>query len=604
MGSRWRQKARRDKIGCNGSEAALTPASTPAPPPLAKAPEAAAESAVAPRPEAAAADPAVAPAIPTLAAFETAPGHEPAVQATSCIAAMRFQEELAELRRRHPAKTSTEADSQQLEEFEAIQAIYGDTACVISEEGERPLVLRLELPVEAREGGRVMLLIGTADGPVPAGFIADMPHAKLYCALPGSYPLADAAEAMPAIALEAEHLEAHALALLEETLRSKAAKRAEGEPLLFELATTLQEELLVPPEFLLGEDEHGAMDLALRLLAHDRRARDERRQKELQTCPVCFDEVPGSRGVFFVDGCDHFACGTCLSEMARLYVAEANVDSLRCPVTACREPLAPSVVKRLLASDAAALARWEELSLTHCLNQMQDVTFCPRCDADGDGQRVPCIKDEDHMANCGVCGFVFCARCKGVFHPGTECPNQLDSLEARAAGRGPDAEKARMELMTMRFLAQTTKRCPKCGVGIEKTDGCSKVLCQNCKSYFCWRCNKEIKGYDHFASSDCRLFDDDEIRRWNQQMVTVDRAQARAQEARFLANFIDPEELRRQARECPRCRTVVIREGRNNHVRCHACATHFCAKCFEVLQRNKAGDHFNKLRVCPQHSDN
>jgi len=344
--------------------------------------------------------------------------------------------------------------------------------------------------------------------------------------------------------------------------------------------------------------------LALRLLAHDRRARDERRQKELQACPVCFDEVPGSRGVFFEDGCDHFACGTCLGEMVRLYIAEANVDSLRCPVTACREPLAPSVVKGLVASDPAALARWEELSLTHCLNQMQDVTFCPRCDADGDGPRIPCIKDEDHMAKCSVCGFVFCARCKGVFHPGTECPNQLDSLEARAAGRGPDAEKAKMELMTMRLLAQTTKRCPKCGEGIEKTDGCSKVLCQNCKSYFCWRCNKEIKGYDHFASSDCRLFDDDEIRRWNQQMVTVDRAQARAQEARFLANFIDPEELRRQARECPRCRTVVIREGRNNHVRCHACATHFCAKCFEVLQRNKAGDHFNKLRVCPQHSDN
>lgn len=208
------------------------------------------------------------------------------------------------------------------------------------------------------------------------------------------------------------------------------------------------------------------------------------------------------------------------------------------------------------------------------------------------------------MANCAVCGFVFCTRCKGVFHPGTECPSQFDSLEARAAGRGPDAEKARMELMTMRFLAQTTKRCPKCGVGIEKTDGCSKVLCQNCKSYFCWRCNKEIKGYDHFANSDCRLFDDDEIRRWNQQMRTVDREQARAQEARFLAHFIDPEELRRQSRECPRCRTVVIREGRNNHVRCHACATHFCAKCFQVLPRNKAGDHFNKLRVCPQHSDN
>ena len=32
----------------------------------------------------------------------------------------------------------------------------------------------------------------------------------------------------------------------------------------------------------------------------------------------------------------------------------------------------------------------------------------------GDGNRVPCIQDEDHMARCEVCGFVFCGKCRAV----------------------------------------------------------------------------------------------------------------------------------------------------------------------------------------------
>lgn len=47
----------------------------------------------------------------------------------------------------------------------------------------------------------------------------------------------------------------------------------------------------------------------------------------------------------------------------------------------------------------------------------------------------------------------------------------------------------------------------------------------------------------------------------------------------------------------------MLREGKNNHLRCHACLTQFCARCFEILPKQKANEHFNKLRVCPQHSD-
>merc|ERR1719221_1823447 len=102
--------------------------------------------------------------------------------------------------------------------------------------------------------------------------------------------------------------------------------------------------------------------------------------------------------------------------------------------------------------------------------------------------------------------------------------------------------------MTLRHLANATKPCPSCSMSIEKVEGCSKVHCSRCNVNFCWRCGKEINGYDHFATGACRLFDDEEIRRWNQPVKTVDKAQARAHEARFLAQFVDPVELWQNSR--------------------------------------------------------
>lgn len=35
----------------------------------------------------------------------------------------------------------------------------------------------------------------------------------------------------------------------------------------------------------------------------------------------------------------------------------------------------------------------------------------------------------------------------------------------------------------------------------------------------CYKCSSTIRGYDHFGSSTCVLFDDEEIARWNAQMA-------------------------------------------------------------------------------------
>lgn len=513
----------------------------------------------------------------------------------------RFGAEVGELRRQCVTDDAPpEADEQQSDELEALASIYGDALQVLSPPEDRPRLLRLELPTDIEGGGPADVVLSTAEGEVVAGSVAELPPVVLLCALPPSYPIEGSS--CPPLVLEAEHVPAADLACLKAMLQGLAEEH-QGEPLLFQWASMLQEQVMRPQRLVLSQAEDG-MDLALRLLAHDERARDERRSREVQACMVCFDDVVGYRGVFM--GCGHFGCRPCLGQMARLHTAEADVGALRCPTLDCRQAFSPDELRDLLDGDEEALARWEEVSLRQCLDRMQDVVYCPRCDEDGTGRRVPCIEDEDHMARCSECFYVFCGRCRGVYHPGSECPTadeRMEALQARAAGSGPAAKAAQAELMTMRHLANTTKACPGCAMSIEKFEGCSKVLCGNCKMNFCWRCGKEITGYDHFATSACRLFDDEEIRRWNQRVKTVEKAQARAHEARFLAQFIDPAELWQRKRECPRCKAPVIKEGKNNHLRCHACQTQFCARCREVLPKRGAGDHFAKLRICPQHSE-
>jgi hypothetical protein len=38
------------------------------------------------------------------------------------------------------------------------------------------------------------------------------------------------------------------------------------------------------------------------------------------------------------------------------------------------------------------------------------------------------------------------------------------------------------------WIYNNCKKCPKCFVNIHKYSGCDKIVCSNCKSSFCWNC--------------------------------------------------------------------------------------------------------------------
>ena len=73
---------------------------------------------------------------------------------------------------------------------------------------------------------------------------------------------------------------------------------------------------------------------------------------------------------------------------------------------------------------------------------------------------------------CGACKLIICKNCGEIEADGHVCdPTVLESITA---------------------IKQIAKNCPKCGVSIEKIDGCDQMFCTDCKTAFDWTTLKVI----------------------------------------------------------------------------------------------------------------
>jgi hypothetical protein len=84
------------------------------------------------------------------------------------------------------------------------------------------------------------------------------------------------------------------------------------------------------------------------------------------------------------------------------------------------------------------------------------------------------------------CSSISCAECPtgrdtGA-HPGISCIKYAGIREEIDSGR------ADAEYESYRYLLESSRPCPKCGMSIERVDGCNHMRCSQCQDYFCWEC--------------------------------------------------------------------------------------------------------------------
>ncbi|XP_054163551.1 E3 ubiquitin-protein ligase RNF14-like [Oppia nitens] len=235
--------------------------------------------------------------------------------------------------------------------------------------------------------------------------------------------------------------------------------------------------------------------------------------KSYHLCNICFSSHSGQDCVVFP--CKHINCRNCIRGYFSTLVKEGTVNLLKCPETDCQTTAPPQLVRQLVSKEL--FERYDQLMLDTIVSSMQDAHYCPRkiC-----GALV--IGDTDSsLAHCTTCGHAFCKNCKFTYHGVDPCNIFRDAEQRKIIvakyTEADDAEKSELEKLygkkqlaeaieqaaTDKWMEDMAKRCPHCKATIEKSDGCNKMSCWRCNTYFCWLCLETLpvtQPYSHFSN--------------------------------------------------------------------------------------------------------
>ncbi|KAJ8376797.1 hypothetical protein SKAU_G00073770 [Synaphobranchus kaupii] len=167
-------------------------------------------------------------------------------------------------------------------------------------------------------------------------------------------------------------------------------------------------------------------------------------------CGICFSQKLGSDCFRFRE-CEHVYCVVCTCEYFKLLIREGAVQGLKCPQSQCSSEATPTQVKQVVGEEL--FSRYDRLLLQSSLDNMADITYCPR---------------------------YMCATAVLVE------PDNSSAICSSWRERLPLTSQTRP---TLQFLKK------------KKDGGCNRVQCTKCQHYFCWVCLSILhqnSSYRHF----------------------------------------------------------------------------------------------------------
>ncbi|KAG7830341.1 hypothetical protein KL920_001979 [Ogataea angusta] len=297
----------------------------------------------------------------------------------------------------------------------------------------------------------------------------------------------------------------------------------------------------------------------------------KRNQFNLSTfmCEICQNDKKGLAVQRF-DPCGHIYCNECLREYFTSNILRGELDNIHCPSFDCTKayvetndrlsrglvdqdmkqfekeffevPLTKEFLNRIV--DPELTERYWKLNTTYKFEKYRRlfpfrVAQCPRRHC----AKYFLRKDEnDLLSICPDCKMAFCFGCLHSWHGDlNSCRNYLGEkiplediqlwLEhdpdsqvrnnlAFKYGRKAIVFAVEEHLSDMMFeeLIESGEagivRCPSCSLLIQRSDGCNKMTCSRCRTYFCNLCGETLSRtdpYSHYNNpmNECfrRLFD-------------------------------------------------------------------------------------------------
>lgn len=424
--------------------------------------------------------------------------------------------------------------------------------------------------------------------------ITYLPPLQLNCFLHDNYP----SLSMPKFYISSCWLSKKNIIILEEKLNQLYIENTMvGIPIIYDWCEWIKSNTFV---YLKLIENHDIIEETLpKIVKYNISIEEETFMTTLNTCNICFEDLPGSKFVKLPD-CLHKFCNICIKDMCTVHTNDGTVEMVCCPEPMCKSSIPIEVIRNLIGEKL--YNRYNYLIEDRLFGKMGYI-YCPRC-----SKLVKDIDIKEHCGRCSNCNYSICTLCMGNWHPKSiKCmssQDKLQMLELRNVSSNRSKLEAqrlkqiqqdlREEVLTKNSLSKNSKQCPKCNFTITKDGGCNKITCIMCMTIFCWKCNKEIIGYDHFKDdSKCDLWAEEDIKRWEQQMNNPGNF-AIINQAPVIRN--NDEFIR-----CVNCTQYNIRIGNCNYIRCWHCNKGSCFNCKDLVI-NYSKHYINKAGYCKQHS--
>ena len=216
-------------------------------------------------------------------------------------------------------------------------------------------------------------------------------------------------------------------------------------------------------------------------------------EKHRITCVACLCPVQGSP--FTLTLCGHVYCEQCIHLHVSVAVREKSLP-ISCIAEGCKEMIILRDIGRSFNYSSEGLSLLLDSAVSLFIAQGGDscpVRHCPTPNCPG-LFLVSEIKYQGQEVNCGTCSASICDHClTSPYHQGYTCAlwKSREHLDQKTAQWFSENENLR-------------KMCPRCGIGIEKTDGCFNVYCTNCKASICFKC---MEHFDDGTSCYAHLTD-------------------------------------------------------------------------------------------------
>ena len=196
------------------------------------------------------------------------------------------------------------------------------------------------------------------------------------------------------------------------------------------------------------------------------------------TCLICYNEYDPEDS--FSLKCNHKFCKDCYVEYIteKLETEPNSILMTPCPLKGCNLYLTRSIFKKYITEKKYQLIFAKSL-VRNFIARSKNIKSCPnpRCNL---SIRVPVSLAKEIKCQCG---WNFCFLCLEESHVPCDCEMaKLWRESTREKGSGED----------FIWMKENTKNCPKCGINIQKNQGCNHMTCQRkaggCGFEFCWVC--------------------------------------------------------------------------------------------------------------------